>query len=372
MKYYIIAGEASGDLHASNLIKNIKSIDPQAQIRAWGGEKSESAGAFLVKHYKDLAFMGFLEVALNARTILNNIDFCKKDILEFQPDALILIDYPGFNLKIAKFAKNQGFKVFYYIAPQVWAWHASRVKMMKKYIDELFVILPFEKHYFSSKGMEVNFEGHPLLDVVDQSFSPLKLNQSKPIIALLPGSRKQEIRKLLPVMLSVVNEFPDYKFVIAASSHIGTEFYQNIIGDFPISMVYNQTYSLLKESSAALVKSGTSTLETALFNVPQVVCYKGSYISYKIARCLVRNIKYISLVNLILDKSAVVELIQTDFTSRKLTSELSKIIKNSEFRNKQLDDYKQLKATLGEKGSSFRVADAIISNIKRYTIENEK
>lgn len=366
MKYYIIAGEASGDLHASNLIKSLKKTDPNAHFRCWGGNLMEQQGAVLVKHYKDLAFMGFIEVILHLRTILGNLRFCKKDILTYQPDVLILVDYPGFNLKIAKFAHKNGFKVVYYISPQVWAWHGSRVKQMKKYIDKLFVILPFEKDFFANKGVEANFLGHPLLDALESykdTILPIKTN--KEIIALLPGSRKQEIKKILPLMLSVIDKFNEYTFVIAGSEHIGYDFYKKFISGKNVEIVFNHTYDLLASAKVALVKSGTATLETALWDVPEVVCYKGNAISYVIATRLVKNIKYISLVNLILDKAAVVELIQNDLNPKRIEEELLRIVKNEKIINSQHKDFQELRKKLGEKGASSRLADAIFSEFMR-------
>ncbi|MEG1572469.1 MAG: lipid-A-disaccharide synthase [Bacteroidales bacterium] len=366
MKYYIIAGEASGDLHASNLIKALKQIDPNAQFRCWGGDLMKQEGAELVKHYKNLAFMGFIEVVLHLRTIWHNLRFCKKDILSYQPNVLILVDYPGFNLKIAKFAYKKGFKVVYYISPQVWAWHGSRVKQMKKYIHRLFVILPFEKDFFKSKGMEVDFVGHPLLDALDSYHSTrLPITTEKEIIALLPGSRKQEISTILPLMLSVIDKFPEYTFVIAGSEHIGREFYKPFMSNKNVEIVFNQTYDLLAKAKAALVKSGTATLETALWNVPEVVCYKGNAISYSIAVRLIKNIKYISLVNLILNKTAVVELIQKELNAKKIEEELLKIVKNKQIINSQQKDFQELREKLGQKGASLRLAHAIFSEFTR-------
>jgi len=316
MKYYIIAGEASGDLHASNLMYALKQQDETAEFRCWGGDLMEEAGGQLVKHYRDLAFMGFTEVVLNLKTILNNISFCKKDILQYQPDLLILIDYPGFNLRIAEFAHEKNIKVFYYIAPQVWAWHTSRVKKMKEHINQLFVILPFEKAFFAKHEWEnVHFVGHPLLDAIQNrklknlEKKPLVLASQKPIIALLPGSRKQEIKRILPVMLQVVSDFPNYQFVIAGAAALPFSFYEKFITDKKnVGFVHNQTYDLLENATAALVASGTATLETALFEVPQIVCYKGGFLSVAIAKRLVK-LTHISLVNLILEKEAVKELI---------------------------------------------------------------
>lgn len=326
MKYYIIAGEASGDLHGSNLIKQLTIQDPNNNIRCWGGNLMEAAGGKLVKHYRDLAFMGFAEVIKNLPTILNNLRFCKTDILQYKPDVLILIDYPGFNLRIAEWAKQQGIKVVYYIAPQVWAWKANRVKKMKQNIDLMLCILPFEKTYFKSVwNWEVNYVGHPLIEVIEEFKTNHQLSK-KPIIALLPGSRKQEIAKKLPIMLSVASYFPDYEFVVAQAPGQDAEFYTPFLtGQSNVKIVKDSTYKLLLESSAALVTSGTATLETALFGVPEVVCYKGSSVSYAIAKRLVK-IKFISLVNLIMDKEIVKELIQDALTTENLKEALNQLL----------------------------------------------
>ena len=307
MKYYIIAGEASGDLHGSNLMKALYEEDPQADIRFWGGDLMQKTGGTLVKHYRELAFMGFIEVVFNLKTILSNITFCKKDILEFKPDVLIFIDYPGFNMRIAKWAKELNYKTHYYISPQIWAWKENRIKAIKQDVDKMFVILPFEKSFYEDKHhFPVDFVGHPLIDAIQNQ--PLfdeavfrKENQlgDKPIIALLPGSRKQEITKMLSVMLSVVDDFQEYEFVIAGAPSQEYDFYQQFISNKNIKFVSNKTYDLLRSSTAALVTSGTATLETALFKVPEVVCYKGSNISYQIAKRII-TLKYISLVNLIM------------------------------------------------------------------------
>ena len=379
MKYYIIAGEASGDLHGSNLIKALKIEDKAADIKAWGGDMMQAAGADIRKHYRDLAFMGFLEVVKNLKTILHNIAFCKKDILAFQPDVVLFIDYPGFNLRIAKWAKKQGFKTFYYISPQIWAWHTSRVHGIKATIDRMFCILPFEKDFYKQYDYDVDYVGHPLLDVIHPVAANLfadvrSANKFAVTIALLPGSRKQEIEIMLPLMLSVVPYFPDYQFVIAAASSQALDFYENIVKkalytdlsrdnrvggvstDFKVKIVQNDTYNLLKTATAALVKSGTSTLETALFGVPQVVCYKGSNLSYQIARRVV-TVKYISLVNLIADKMIVKELIQNDLNTENLKRELAQAIENQEIIKK---DYKILRGVLGNAGASEKVAQLII------------
>lgn len=381
MNYYIIAGEASGDLHASNLIKELKVLDANAQFRCWGGDLMKEQGVKLVKHYRELAFMGFTEVLMNLRTILKNIDFCKKDILENKPDVLILVDYPGFNLRIAEFAKSIGLKVFYYISPQIWAWKQSRIHKIKRVVDKMFVILPFEKEFYQRFDCKVDFVGHPLLDAVDaysKEKSTLSVNSEKPIIALLPGSRKQEISTMLPLMLSMQKYYPGYQFVIAGAPSQNKEFYQTIINEsdasdydfyngssqkikhsYQVKIVYNQTYQLLQKSEAALVTSGTATLETALFGVPEVVCYKGGAISFAIAKQLIK-VKYISLVNLIMDKEIVKELIQGKLNESNLKVELESLL-NHDTRKNILMNYTELIKKLGGSGASKKAAGLMIN-----------
>lgn len=366
MKYYIIAGEASGDLHGSNLMKALKQKDSGAEFRFWGGDLMQKQGGNLVKHYRDLAFMGFLEVAMNLRTILNNIKFCKEDIRNYKPDVLILIDYPGFNLRIAKFAKELGIKVVYYISPQLWAWKEGRVEIIRKYVDEMMVILPFEEDFYRKHGVKSHFVGHPLLDAISglEDINPQKFKvenglNEKEIIALLPGSRKQEVEKMLEIMLSVRPHFENYQFVIAGAPSLEKDFYQKYV-DENVHFVSNKTYDLLRCSKAALVTSGTATLETALLNVPEVVCYRGSKISYAIAKRLVKNIKYISLVNLIMDKEVVKELIQNELNTKSLVRELQ-LIMDGEKRDQMLNDYASLREKLGGKGASENAAAVILS-----------
>ncbi len=361
MRYYIIAGEASGDLHGSNLITELKKKDASADIRCWGGEKMQATGATLVKHYKELAFMGFLEVIKNLPTILKNIKFCKTDILQFKPNALILIDYPGFNLRIAKWAKEQGIPVIYYISPQVWAWKENRVKLIKKCVDKMLVILPFEKEFYAKWNYEVEYVGHPLVEVVDEyQVSSIKYQVSGNTIALLPGSRQQEILKKLPIMLEVAKHFPDYQFVVAKAPGLDESFYAELLAPYKnVSSVVNKTYELLVQSKAALVTSGTATLETALFGVPEVICYKGSAFSYQIAKRLIK-IKFIGLVNLIMDKEVVKELIQDDLTVENLKQELNLLL-TDEAKQKQLsEDYTSLKNLLSEGGHASANAAASI------------
>jgi lipid-A-disaccharide synthase len=362
MKYYIIAGEASGDLHGSNLIRELVKMDTNASIRCWGGDKMQAAGGQLVKHYRELAFMGFTEVLMNLRTIFRNLAFCKEDILKFQPDTLVLIDYPGFNLRIAKWAKENGLKVIFYISPQVWAWKEGRVRMMKQCIDKMLVILPFEKAYFRDKWQwEVEYVGHPLVEVIDQQQQQTGPALSdKPIIALLPGSRKQEILKKLPVMLETSRSFPGYQFIVAKAPGLEESFYDELLGRYAnVSYVADQTYHLLSQSTAALVTSGTATLETALFGVPEVVCYKGSYLSYQIGKRLVK-VKYISLVNLIMDKMVVKELIQDDLTAANLKHELEELLQNENRQQQLQQDYTQLRNLLKQEGNaSARAAKSV-------------
>jgi len=365
MKYYIIAGEASGDLHGSNLIKEIIELDPTADIRAWGGDKMQSAGAKVVKHFKDLAFMGFYEVLINIRTVLRNISFCKKDILEFNPDKIIFIDYPGFNMRIAKWSKKYKFDTIYYIAPQIWAWDEKRIKEIKKYINSLYVILPFEKEFFESRhNYPVKFLGHPLVDSINnfktnyKSSKKLIITDKKPIIAILPGSRKQEIKKILNTVIKTVDYFSDYQFIVAGAPNIELSYYTSILKNKKIKVLENKTYELLSISYAAIVTSGTATLETALFRVPQVVCYKSSFLSYIIAKLII-NIKYISLVNLIMDQEIVRELIQQHCNKDKITIELKKVL-NLDHRKSLKVKYDELISVLGDYGTSKRVAVDII------------
>jgi lipid-A-disaccharide synthase len=369
MKYYIIAGEASGDLHGSNLMKALYKEDTNADIRFWGGDLMQNVGGTLVSHYKERAFMGFYEVLMNLSKVLGFIKVCKKDIAKFNPDVIIFIDNSGFNLRVAKWAKEKGFKTNYYISPQVWASRAGRVEDIKRDVDQMFVILPFEKEFYEKYNYKVQFVGHPLIDgiadrrQVDEIAFKKEYNlTNKPIIALLPGSRKQEITKMLSVMLSLVDDFSEYQFVIAGAPSQDLSFYQNIIGNKKVSFINNKTYDLLSISYAALVASGTATLETALFKVPQVVCYKGGSISYQIAKRII-TLKFISLVNLIMDKEVVRELIQNDFNTKNLKIELTKILDES-YREKLFLEYFELEKLLGGKGASEKVAKQIVSNLK--------
>lgn len=371
MKYYIIAGEASGDLHGSNLIEELMKKDTDAQIRCWGGDLMREAGGNLVKHYKEMAFMGFLEVLTNLGTISKNIKFCKSDIQEFDPDAIVFIDYSGFNLRIAKWAKENSFKTDYYISPQIWASREGRIKSIKRDIDNMHVILPFEKEFYEKKhNYPVHFVGHPLIDAIGNSPRPNdktfrasnKLDPDKPIIALLPGSRKQEVEKMLSIMLSIVDSFPDYQFVIAGAPSLDNSFYSSFLNGKNINFVSNQTYGLLSLSYAALVTSGTATLETALFKVPQVVCYRANWFSYQIAKRII-TLDFISLVNLIMNKEVVKELIQDGLTAENLKKELLDILDGSQ-REAQFEAYFELEQKLGGKGASEKTARLIVDDLQ--------
>jgi len=363
MKYYLVAGEASGDLHGANLMKALKERDAEAQFRFFGGDLMQAEGGRAVKHISEMAFMGFIEVVFNLTTIFKNLAFCKQDILAWQPDVLILVDFPGFNLKIAGFAKKNNILVCYYISPKVWAWNQKRVLKIKKIVDHLFCILPFEVDFYKEWGMEVDYVGNPLLDAID-AFKPdpgflKQIPAGKEIIALLPGSRKQEISNLLHEMIKVTDRFPNYQFVIAGAPTFNREYYDRFTGQKDIPVVFNATYDLLANSKAAVVASGTATLETALFNVPQVVVYKGHPISIAIARMVVK-IKFISLVNLIMDKPVVKELIQLDCTDVRIASELKMILNDAAYRSAMLAEYDKLDERMGKPGASAKAAGLII------------
>lgn len=367
MKYYIIAGEASGDLHGSNLMKGLREKDPKAEFRAWGGDLMEEQGAILVKHYRDLAFMGFFEVIANLRTILKNLAYCKEDIRIWKPDAIILIDYPGFNLRIAEFGKKEGIKIIYYISPQIWAWKESRIQKIKRDVDYMLVILPFEKDYYRERAMDVEFVGHPLLDAIgnrkwvdDNWKTQNNIPPEKEIIALLPGSRKQEIQTILPIMLEATKDLNQFHYLLAAAPSQEKELYTSLIGNRKnITLIQNQTYAVLNNSAAALVTSGTATLETALFGIPEVVCYKGNHVSYWIARQLVK-VKFISLVNLVMDREIVKELIQNELNPKNVKNALLDLFKK-ENRQKMIDSYEELKVKLGGEGASNKASSLIIN-----------
>jgi len=364
MKYYLVAGEASGDLHGANLIKALKERDAKAEFRFFGGDLMAAQAQRPVKHYAEMAYMGIVEVLLNLPAILKNMDLCKRDILAWQPDVLILIDFPGFNLKIAEFAKKNGFLVCYYISPKVWAWNQKRVLKIEKVVDHLFCILPFEVDFYKKWGMDVDYVGNPLLDAIS-AFKPnplfLSVNrlENKKLVALLPGSRKQEVSRMLPPMLALAENYPDHQFMIAGAPSFKPEYYAQFVGDRKIPVLFDSTYDLLNNAQAAIVASGTATLETALFHVPQVVVYKGNPIFITVARIVVKT-RFISLVNLIMDKPIVKELIQDDCTPRTIDAELDKLLKNKPYRQQMLDDYSQLDRRMGEPGASEHTAKLII------------
>lgn len=368
MKYYIIAGEKSGDLHASNLMKALKEEDKEARFRFWGGDEMQKVGGEMVRHYRDLAFMGFLEVIKNLRKIARFLKECKRDILNYEPDLIILIDYSGFNMKIAKFAKKNSFLNFYYIAPKVWAWNTKRAYKIKKYVDKLFVILPFEVAFFKKYNYEVVYVGNPLVDALE-SFKPeenFKQEHSlseKPLIALLPGSRKQEVENMLEVMLSIQKDFSEYQFVIAGVSNLDTSFYEPYENLENVTVIYEKTYQILHLAEVALVTSGTATLETGLFEVPQVVCYKTSTFSYAIAKRLIK-VPYISLVNLVAEKEIVKELIQKDLNTESLVKEVKTIVKTGEQRETMAKEYKLLKAKIGQAGASQKAGKLMLKYYK--------
>ena len=358
MRYYIITGEPSGDIHAANLLKELKKIDSNTIVRAWGGERLISEGVSLAKNIVDTAFMGLWSVFKNFRTISSNLIFCKKDIISFNPDALILVDYPGFNLKIAEFAKKNNIKVFYYISPKVWAWNKNRIIKIKKFIDHMIVIFPFEVDFYKKNGVEVSYFGNPILDEIENRSFSFSIKSSQSIIALLPGSRKQEIDTILPKMLSIIKNYPNFQFIIAGTNSFTKNYYQSIIKNHDVSIVFNETFGLLANSKCALVASGTATLEVALLNVPQVVCYKTNWLTYFFARNLL-NIKYISLVNIILNREVVKELIQYDLNKENLIRELDLAINQCE---RLLINYKKLSVLLNKNGASKNVANLIFSS----------
>ena len=374
MKYYIIAGEASGDLHASNLVAEIKKKDKKAEFRGCGGDLMKAQGVELLKHYRTMAYMGFVEVAVNLRKVLGNIAQCKKDIVEYHPDVVILVDYPGFNLRIADFAHENGLKVVYYISPQIWAWKRRRVHKIKRSVDKMLVILPFEEEFYRRYGVDVTFVGNPLLDELakvgtgNRSFFLRRnsLGERREIIALLPGSRRQEVKSILPIMIRVASHFPDYQFVIAGISSLDKSLYKDIMGQSDVFFVENQTYELLQNSSAAMVTSGTATLETALFSIPEVVCYKATGFSYRLAKWMIK-VKFISLVNLIMDREVVKELIQGDMNEDNLVKELDQLLHNGKRQRKLLEDYEELKDKLGNVGASEKAAGIICESVRKLS-----
>ncbi len=368
MKYFIISGEQSGDLHGSNLVKELVRCDQKAEIRCWGGDLMEAAGATLLMHYRKTAFMGFVGVAKNLFTIRNLLALCKQQITGFNPDVVILIDYPGFNFRIAEFAKKSGYRVFYYISPKLWAWKEGRVKRVKKYVDRMYIIFPFEVDFYRKHNIEVEYRGNPLLDETEKklmTFPPKNdIRKSlglgnKPVIAILAGSRKSEVRDILPSILKAVRHFPDYQFVLAGVKNLPDELYNRIIGEEHVILIKDKTYEILYVSEAALVKSGTATLETALLGIPEVVCFRGDIISMLIAWIVIK-VKYISLVNLITGYEAVKELIQYSLNEKNLVSELTAILPGGSKREKILNDYIKVREILGPAGASERIAGDMV------------
>lgn len=374
MKYYIISGEASGDLHGANLMKSLRKEDPQAQFRCWGGDLMQAEGATLVKHYRDLAFMGFAEVVSHLGEILRNFKLCKEDMLAYRPDVVILIDYPGFNMRMMKFAHKQGFKVVYYIAPQVWAWRTGRIKQLKKYTHQIYTLLPFERKFYQKYGATALYEGNPLVDAVaaykpDEAFvEKFRQADERPIVLMLPGSRKQEIERIFPLMLKVADKMPQYRLVAAGTKHLPEEIYHRHLQQHPqVELVFDHTYDLFSIARAGMIKSGTSTLEAALFSVPQVVCYRTSAFSYRLARCLMnKEVRFYSLVNLIMDAPVVCELVQRKYTEKRLEKELENLLVMSDERKKMLSDYIELQKIMGDEGVSDRVASSLKSVLLRY------
>jgi len=369
MKYYIIAGEASGDLHASNLMKEIKIKDPSAEFRFLGGDLMKEQGGTLIKHFKETAYMGFIDVLIHLRAILKNIKFTKTDIQDYKPDVLILVDYPGFNLRIAEYAHELGLKVYYYISPKIWAWKQSRVEKIKKYINKLFIIFPFEKEFYKKHNYEVEYVGNPIMDAIEikeADFKKFKKSynlKDKEIIALLPGSRKQEIKHNFPLMIKTAEFFPEYQFVVAAASSLEKSVFQKYIKNKNIKLIYNNTYDILRHSKAAIVTSGTATLEAAVLNVPELVCYKGEHISYQIAKRLVK-VDFISLVNLVMKKEVIKEFIQYNMTLENIVSELKQILNNTVYRKKMLSHFEEMRSLLGGRGASERTADIIVKSLQ--------
>lgn len=378
MKYYLIAGEASGDLHGSNLMKGLLKSDPDAVFRFWGGDKMASVGGAgnLAKHYKKASFFGVTEVIKNLGTVLSQLRECKEDVANFAPDVLILIDYPGFNFKIAKFAHERGLKVFYYISPKVWAWKESRVKRIKKYVDRLFIIFPFEIEYFRKRGVEAIYEGNPLVDSITEKLARIPSREQflrengldgRPIVALLAGSRASEIKNNLPFMVELSGFFPNYQFVVAGVSWLDRSQYDSYLEGTPVRHVCDKTYELLKHSEAAVVTSGTATLETALIGTPEIVCYKSDAFSVLFGRIVIK-VRFISLVNLIMDREAVRELIQSDMSMEKASAELKSILQGGDKRDKMLADFEELRAIVGGPGASDRFAARMVEELNSLKV----
>lgn len=371
MRYYIIAGEASGDLHAGNLVKALRTLDPGAVLRGWGGERMESEGVTISKHYRELAFMGFAEVLANLRTILRNFRECKQDIIDFKPDAVILVDYPGFNLRMAAWLKAIGIPVFYYISPQIWAWKQSRVHKIKRYVDRMIVILPFEEAFYGKYGYEADFVGHPLLDAIashhhkveDSARLLTELSaDGRPVVALLPGSRVQEVKVMLPVMLRMSKAFPEQRFIVGEASALPVALYDELCRGYDVGRLRARTYDLLSVATAAAVTSGTASLEAALFRVPLVIGYKAGFLSYQIARRIVK-IRFIGLANLIMDRAVLKELIQGDYNTRNLKQEMARLLRDNEYRERILSDLDELREKLGGPGASQRAAKLVFGHL---------
>lgn len=380
MKYFIIAGEQSGDLHGSNLVRELIKADPLNEIRCWGGDLMEAAGATLLMHYRNANFMGFVTVLKNLNTIKRHLNLCKSQIVEFKPDAVILIDYPAFNLRIAEFSKKSGYRNFYYISPKLWAWNEKRVEKVKKYIDKMYIIFPFEVEFYRRHDFNAQYWGNPLLDETEWKIRSLPDRDevrrllgldARPVVALLAGSRKHEVEYILPRMISIIRSFPDYQFILAGVKNLPEKLYGNIIGDLPVKLLKDKTYELLYISDAALVTSGTATLETALFEVPQVVCFRADLFSMLIAWAVVK-VKFISLVNLILGYEAVKELVQYSLNEKNLLSELSKIVPGGPGRKKMFEDYRKIKEILGPSGASGRIAMDMVKGLKEDSLKNGK
>lgn len=371
MKYYLIAGEASGDFHGSNLLNGLRQVDPNPSFRYWGGDRMQAQGGELVKHYRDQSIMGFWEVVVKFRQIKRNFRLCRQDLLKYNPDVLILIDYPGFNLRMARFAKKHNIPVYYYISPKIWAWKESRIKKIKAYVDRMFIIFPFEKDFYRRHDYPAEYYGNPLIDAIDEKQENRKPwddfvqehgLEDKPVVAILPGSRKQEIDRNLSVMLWVIKDFNEYQFVVAGAPSIEPEYYRQYLSETGVHFLYDKTHELLNHSTAALITSGTATLEAALFNVPQVVCYKANPISYRIAKHFVK-VSYISLVNLNMQKEVVRELIQDEMSHDTLKQELENILRNKDYIRRMKDDYNHLRELLGGRGASYRVARAMYEHL---------
>jgi lipid-A-disaccharide synthase len=380
MKYYIIAGEASGDLHASNLIKELKQLDSEADFRFWGGDLMAAQGGTLVRHYRDTAWMGVWEVLMHLKSIFRNLDECREDILRYRPDVIILVDYPGFNLRIARFANEFGFKVFYYISPKIWAWNTGRVKKIKKWVDKMFTILPFETDFFAKHGVPVVYSGNPILDAINErkykdekreDFLSRHSLPDRPIIAILPGSRTQEIERLLPDMLAMKKYFPEHQFIVAGAPSFSSDYYNNFLPEREhVKVIFDETYALLQQAKAAMVTSGTATLEAALLNCPQVVCYKmwgGAFTDF-VAKKIIIKVPYISLVNLIAGREVVAELFQKDMTGENLKAELQKILFDESVRHKIFDGYDEIRQIMGGPGSSKKTARLMWEALQKLVV----